>query len=538
MSSPSGPASAPVPPGFPPNAASGLLPNAAFGLLLAAASGWLTAQAWPGADHRALAFVAVAPFLMAARTAASGGQAALVGLVWMMAFAWGINDWFARAVSRYFEIPWAGGVAAFLAVTGLTAAPATMALAVLLRRCGPAAGAAMPLLTAAAWVAGEFFRTRVLGDPWGLLGYSQATRPLWIQVADFGGIYAVGFVVCLVNALIAESLLASASLRPEARDLRRGLLLTAVLPVLALLYGAWRLDSSVPDDRAGPRLDVAVVQGNVDFSRQWQQAMHEPNLERYLALTRQALAGGGIDLVVWPENAVTFYLDLDDQRRRRIADVLAPSATPLVAGGPRVASRRPVDIRNTAFLLSPEGRLETHYDKQRLLPFGEYAPLGMKVRRAHGDDGVREFSPGPGEAGLLDVAGVRLGVVICNEALFPSPAGERVDRGAEVLVALTNDSWVGEDKYAEQAFEKSVLRAVEQGRPLIRASTSGPSALVDPRGRVRARTALGEEAVLRGTVTGRSSRTVYSRSHDALAWLCVLGVVAGTLRRDGGGSEA
>ena len=116
-------------------------------------------------------------------------------------------------------------------------------------------------------------------------------------------------------------------------------------------------------------------------------------------------------------------------------------------------------------------------DKRRLLPFAEYFPwqsAGL-LRREFGR--VREFTPGAPRPPLPTVAG-EAGVIVCNEALFPEPARERVLAGATLLLALTNDSWVGEPAYAEQATAMTIVRAIEQRRPLVRASTAGPSLIV------------------------------------------------------------
>src|SRR5262249_49481331 len=140
-------------------------------------------------------------------------------------------------------------------------------------------------------------------------------------------------------------------------------------------------------------------------------------------------------------------------------------------------------FRNSAFHVGPDGTIRGRYDKQLLLPFAEYFPLGGidLLRRNFGR--VREFVSG-GDATLLDTAAGRVGVVICNEAFFATPAADRVRAGATLLVNLANDSWLAAPKYSEPAFDMVRLRAVEQRRWIVRASTAGPSGLVDPLGRI------------------------------------------------------
>jgi apolipoprotein N-acyltransferase len=118
------------------------------------------------------------------------------------------------------------------------------------------------------------------------------------------------------------------------------------------------------------------------------------------------------------------------------------------------------------------------------------------------------------------------GVVICNEALFPEIVGARVNTGAEVLVNLSNDSWLLDPQFAAQALDATRLRAVEQRRWIVRASTSGPSALIDPHGRVRGATEPFSRATVAGTIAARRSLSVYGRVGDAFALACLVATVA------------
>ncbi|MFN2376703.1 MAG: apolipoprotein N-acyltransferase [Candidatus Binatia bacterium] len=505
----------------------------AVALVLVAASGWLCAQAYPDRGASELAWVALVPFLVVLR-GATPAACAFAGLVWMLVFAWGINDWFPRAVARYLDQPLAVGLLFFLGVTIGSAAPASMLFASLYGRWGRRACALAPAAAAATWVGTEFLRARLLGDPWGLLGYSQASRPAWIQIADLAGVYGVGFVVLLVNAVLAEFLVAAAGTGPRRRVLATGLATLVIVPGLTLAYGDWRLRDFAQVD--GQRtLDVTLVQGNLALEDQWLPSMQKANLDRYLELTREALVDADANLVVWPENAVTFFLQDSPQRRASIAEVLEPSGSMLVAGGPHAVRGPDPVYYNSAYLLGSDGAIRARYDKQRLLPFGEFQPTRVLGLVASRFDVVREFSPGADAATTLDLGGILLGVVICNEAMFPEPASERAAAGVQALLVLTNDSWVGERNFADQALHKAMLRAVEQRRWMARSSTSGPSAIVDAGGRIVARSGHGEAAVLRGRIALLETPTVYAAVGDAFAWLCVAAAGVLAVRRETGG---
>lgn len=502
-------------------------PALGWALLATLASGFLYSQAFPTTAVRPLAWVALVPFLLVVRRA---GARRAVGLGWvlMLALAYGVNDWFPRAVSRYYEQPASIGFAFFLGVTTFTAAPASMAFAWVYQRMARHPSLWLPWIAAAAWVAGELARTRLLGDPWVLFGYSQIGTDRLVQIADLTGVYGISFVLVAVNAAVAE-VIDAAWQRPAAvPPMLASVAGTVVLVAAALLYGTQRLADLDAGGTATPHR-VLLVQGDVDREAQWRSDQHGANLQRYLDLTRRALENGAAEasdglLVVWPENAVTFFLDDEAEYRTAIGAMLEPHGATLVAGGPRSAQHDPAVYHNTAFLLTPDGRIEGWYDKLALLPFAEYFPMSwldfMRRRFAQ----VREFTPGEPSPPLRTTAG-HAGVIICNEALFAAPARHQVRAGAELLLTLANDSWVGETKYAAQAFDMAVLRAVEQRRYLLRASTSGPSAIVEPTGRIQARSGAATAATIAGAVAPRTGLTVYARVGDLFATVCAAGIV-------------
>jgi apolipoprotein N-acyltransferase len=173
------------------------------------------------------------------------------------------------------------------------------------------------------------------------------------------------------------------------------------------------------------------------------------------------------------------------------------------------------------------------YEKRTLVPFLEYFPLDSidLLRREFGK--VREFSKGTRQEPLATPAGAA-GVMICNEAMLGSEAIDRVRHGAEWLVTLTNDSWVGRRQYAEIALAMVRLRAVEVRRWLVRSSTAGPSAMIDPVGRIVDRLPFDTAGYVHADVVPRHGLTLYARIGDAFAWACVLVVAVALVRRGGG----
>src|SRR5213592_1074245 len=502
-----------------------------LGLLLATlVSAVLYGLSFPPAALRPLAWVALVPLLVALRRAITGVAVCLAWL-WTVLAAYAVGDWFPRAVSTYYQQPMAVGLGLFLGVSTFMAAAEYMAFAICYRRLVATSGAALPLLIAAAWVAAEFGRVQLLsGNPWALAGYSQVGMTPLVQVADVTGVYGVTFALLAMNAALAELWLARRARGSERRRVIAAFGSAVGVVAMIVGYGLARLAWPPGSPQTVP---IAVVQGNLDLGAQWRPEFYGENLDVYLRLTYQALREGKPAVVFWPESAMTFFLDEEPLYRKAIARIILPPGVQLVAGGPREAQSSPPVYYNSAFLLSPDGTIVARYDKQRLLPFAEYFPLeGLDLLRRRFAR-VREFTPGVAPPPLPTAAGTA-GVMICNEAMFPQMSAARVRAGASYLVNLANDTWVDDPKFAAIVFDTVALRAVEQRRYLVRASTSGPSGIVDPLGRVTAVTRPDTRRVLRGMALPAASRTVYCEVGDLFAVLCTMTTVLALLLRPAG----
>ncbi len=502
------------------------------GTALALCSALLYTLAFPPFALSALAWVALAPLLVAVGRLAPAAAAA-VGVCWAFVSAFGVTHWLPATIANYYQQPYWLGAALFLGATAVMVAFEYALFAVVAALAQRARYRPRCIVIAAAWVAAEFARAQLLsGNPWAFAGYSQSgsVAPAYagalsvlayapsqvIQVAEWAGVYGVSFVIAVVNAAIAQLIL-----RRSWRGGRSEVAASLAVLVLAIGYGQWRL--SAEPWKAGPTVAIAVVQGNLDLGSQWLPKNYGANLQVYLRLTEQVLENSEAAVVVWPENAMTFFVDDEPLFRDTIARKTTQAGVEILAGAPRYLEGSPRRYFNSAFLLSPGGEVVGHYDKQYLLPFAEYFPFGRSgdLRRSFGR--VREFTPGkPGPT--LPTAAGKAGVVICNEAMFGSVARQRVVAGAEYLVNLSNDSWVADPMFGEQQLSIAAMRAVEQRRYLVRASTSGPSAVVDPTGRVVRRTVPASQAVLSGAIRRSSYRSFYGAHGDVFALAC-LGLV-------------
>lgn len=497
-------------------------------LLSAAAYG----LAFPPLGWHLLAWVTLAPFFLALR-GAGVRRAAVLGTAWGIGAAYSVGTWMPVAVTRYYQQPALVGLAAFVLCAAVTVVPYTVAFALLYRRIAGrqgTLGALEPVLGGAAWTASELWRAlSPAGNPWSLLGYAQVPVLPVVQVADLAGVFGVCFTVATVNVALAGLLAAWRGPVAAWPDARRGAAVAAGVLTFILVYGGLRLRAAPDDPGAVP---IAVVQGDLDLGSQWRPELYGENLAAYLRLTDAALARRPARLVVWPENALSFFLEEERPYRRAIARVLAAHDTELLTGGPRTVrtAQRTPRYLNAAFVLAAHGEISAVYEKQHLVPFAEYFPLPALdvLRRRFGR--VREFSVGERQDPLPTAAGAA-GILICNEALYGDVAADRVRRGATLLVNLTNDGWVGEESYAAIVYAMSRLRAVETRRWLVRSSTSGPSAVIDPYGRVTAEAALDRQVVLDASVTPRDGVTPYTRFGDVFGWACSLAAVGAAVRR-------
>jgi len=307
----------------------------------------------------------------------------------------------------------------------------------------------------------------------------------------------------------------------------------------ASIWGSVRLRSS-PLTSAGEPVRVAVIQGNI--LQEDKNAAYSGNAEvadliaqRYLDMTRQAL-GAGATFVMWPESSTPFYFERDLLRGGAIRRLAHEANATLLIGSDQVEQMKassdtdkPQEFYyNAAFLVKPDGQVRAVYRKMHLVPFGEYVPLSsLLFFVAPIVEAVSAFTPGQDPV-LLPVGGHKVSTAICYEVIFPNLINRFVRDGSELLTTITNDAWYGRSSAAYQHWDQASMRAIEQGRYLARAANTGISGFVDPYGRVMEKTELFTRNIVLGDLRFITSRTIYSRLGDLVAWLS-LAVVAAAL---------
>ncbi|HZH29188.1 MAG TPA: apolipoprotein N-acyltransferase [Pyrinomonadaceae bacterium] len=508
---------------------------------LAVFSAFLLTLSFPDFDLWPLAWVGLVPLLVAVALVERARQAFVLGWLAGALFFYGSCWWLTHSMIHYGGLPRPLAYALLIPVVvivGLFPATFALALAHLCARRGVYALVAAPPL----WAASEWARLGATGQLWNAIGYSQAFHPDIIQTATWGGVYAVGFLLVAVNAAVALLLL--------RRNVRSFSLATLMLIAVGSVFPLTELlNSTGVDFRRSEPLPYTVVVGvqpnvSVNFGRSPEEtatlvnrhltmsadAFRAWEREAETAARREAEQSGQAGytaarpnpprLVVWPESPMNFAYANDAEfqmlvgqfARAERTSVIFNSLEPAPAGG----------AYNSAVLVNEAGRLVAQYDKIRLLPFGEYVPLPRWFPPAWLVSGiVGDFTPGANYTLLPIGEGTQAGVFICFESAFPSIARQFADAGADVLINISNDGYLGQTPVLRQHLANAVLRAVENRRRVLRVTNTGISADISPRGEVSDATGSFQPATRTWAVTpSTGGKTFYTRHGDLFVALC------------------
>ncbi len=406
-----------------------------------------------------------------------------------------------------------GPVAAVVATSVLIALFALIPLAALglgwlvgRRHQGVGAALSLPL----AWVAVEWVRSWLLtGATWLSVGYSQIDTPLahWAPVF---GIYGPGLAVVLIAGAIAWWLTRLVSAR----------VLLPLTLIGVLVGGGMALDRGWTRVSGEP-VSVALIQGNIDQARKWDPAASGEILAEYIGMTRSQY---GREVIVWPETALPVFYHQAQEWMQALAEEAAAAGSTLVMGAP---------VRNAEGAFNAvvvPGEPEQFYYKRHLVPFGEYVPFREVAGGLLNFVGtpLGDFDAGT-SARPLSVAGHAVAMSICYEVTFGAELLDALP-AAELLLNVSNDAWFGRSAAPWQHLQMARMRALETGRPMLRATNTGATAIIDAKGQLIAQTPLFERTVLVGDVQPHTGVTPYQRWGDwpmavlSLAGLVLLGL--------------
>ncbi|WP_051205963.1 apolipoprotein N-acyltransferase [Oceanospirillum maris] len=361
----------------------------------------------------------------------------------------------------------------------------------------------------ALWVLFEWLRSWLLtGFPWLYVGNSLVDSPIsaWLPV---GGVYLGSFLLVMTGSLLFQLIQKKLKLR------------TFIAWFVFIFAGGHLLNSiqwTLPSTH-GP-IDVALVQGNVDQNEKWQSKHRQRFLQLYHNLSLDIQSSG---LVIWPETAVPLlYRYSDSYFDSVMADL--PKGTALITGIPQQAN--PDSDQQPQFYNSimVKGAGEGLYQKQKLVPFGEYVPLESFLRGAISffNLPMSNFIAGSEDQPLLIAKGLKIAPFICYEVVYPEFVRQQA-KESDLMVTISNDSWFGHSVGPLQHLQMAQVRAAENGRYMLRGTNNGVTAIIDPKGRIQVSAPQFEEAIVRGEVHAMLGHTLFTKlGSTPILMLCAL----------------
>lgn len=464
--------------------AAGVLAFAPFGLF------WLAPPVWLG-------------LLLLLRRAANVRQAALLGFAFGLGFFLCGVSWVYVSLSVFGGMPWwLAGFAAFLFCTGLALFPTLAAAA--FKRWQPAADWRQALFFAALFAGGDWLRGWLFtGFPWLAAGYAQTPPSPLAGFAPLIGVHGLSLLAVLSGALLLCRW--------------RGALVVGA--VLLAGFGLRQVAWTTPD---GEPITVALIQGNVP-----QEMKFRPEtLVHTLNLYYELVAAHPAQLTLLPETAIPIFFE-----QLPPAYVEALKASVASHGGDLILGTLTGDgarYWNSALSL---GRSPSQiYSKTHLVPFGETIPPGFSWFMQLATIPMSSFERGPERQPPLEAAGRRVAVNICYEDAF----GEEIITAlpqAGILANLSNTAWFGRSLAQPQHLQIARLRALESGRPMLRATNTGMTAIIAPNGAVVAQLPPFTQGVLQAEVTAYQGLTPYARFGNGPALALMLLLLAAAIRR-------
>ncbi|HEX8168987.1 MAG TPA: apolipoprotein N-acyltransferase [Thermoanaerobaculia bacterium] len=487
------------------------------GLALSILSGVLFALSFPDYAVGWLSFLALAPLLIAVVRARTSRGAFLYGWLaqttaWLM-----MVPWVVRVMSHYGGLPYAVGVALLIAMSLFLGLYGGL-FAFLVSRFRLGARFLPWLLVPLAWAAVEYARTYLLtGFPWNLIAVSLVDYAPMIQIDRAIGPYFTGAMIVFVSTVAAWWL----TQRPP--QIAR-IFVGGSLGILLLVWWGTGLVASklLARPNGAQPVTAALLQPNISQEMRWSESNVLQIYQRMISMTVDA-AKHGARVVIWPESTVPLSYTETEFYRQSIEELSRQYDIDIILGSVATDPRQPSRLWNSAFLAS-SGKTIGHYDKIRLVPFGEYVPLREMLffakKLVHA---VGEFAFGTNDWPL----GGKLayGPAICYEIVYPQITRAQVRHGAVVLVTITNDAWYDGTAAPAQHLWQARLRAIEDDRYLLRAATTGISAFIDPTGRMLQSLPMGREGIIYARFQPRTTITPYVRFGDWFAWLSVIVVL-------------
>lgn len=483
-------------------------------IFFASISGVMLFLSFPRYGSGYLAWVALVPLFWALKDIRQLRYGLLLGFITGIISHIGLIYWIVYVVVNYGHLPiYLGIIIMLLLAAYLSLYTAVFAAGIVLSRGKFALYCIAPVL----WVCLEYGKSYLLtGFPWENLGYSQYLNRYIIQSADIFGVYGLSFIIVLVNITLFEVVFN----KTKRVFLPAGVAVLVVACVI--IYGIGRLTQIDNILKELPDKEISLIQGNIDQSIKWNERFQKSTVNIYEQLSLQnTKTDEGI--IVWPETALPFNYQDANEFRKQVTEIPLKTKRWFIFGSTSYEkSKGDINFFNSAYLLTPAGEIKSKYNKVHLVPYGEYVPLRNVfpfVKKL--TEGMGDFTAGAGYY-PLDIDNKKVGILICYEGILPEAARIYKNRGAELLVNITNDAWFGATSAPFQHFSMTIFRAVENRLYLARAANTGISAVINPKGEIVDRTDIFKQSVLKSHIKYSQIKTIYAKFGDILVYICFI----------------
>lgn len=377
----------------------------------------------------------------------------------------------------------------------------------------------LPPLMASLWVLAEWWQNfGWWGVPWGRLPLGQINFTLLLRSASLFGSYFITFVIVAVNFFLALAII--------KQGIRRMAIISAAsLFVINLALG---IGVTLSYKEGGETYKAAAIQGNISSTEKWNGKTSQV-LKIYKGLTEEA-ASEGAEIVVWPETAIPVVLAERQDYYDAITAIARENDITLIISL-FTRDEETGQLRNSILEINSKGEVnEDVYSKQRLVPFGEFVPMRDFVSAIFpplADINMLSEDLSPGEESIvIDGEKGKIGCAVCFDSIYEKVVWDSVNNGAELIAVSTNDSWFSDSAALSMHNAQSRLRAIENGRYVIRAANTGISSVIDPLGNVDANLGAMERGYIISDVKIRNDTTLYSVIGNVVVYACIVFVIA------------
>ena len=380
-----------------------------------------------------------------------------------------------------------------------------------------------PICCASLWTVFEWLQTQTwLGVPWGRLAITQYEALPAIQSASLFGSLFVSFLIALVNALFASALVALKG---------TGRLTKQALAAVIILFGNYAFGIAALELKKdeGEPVRVALIQGNIASGDKWKDGSLEKTAELYVSLSEQASEEYSPDIIVWPETVINTVLTSGGRYSEMISELAVSTGAVILTGAydSELSEAGEKLVYNSVVTFLPDGTVsDTVYHKRHLVPFGEYLPMSELISvlvPALAEMNLFDSDLTPGDSAEIIKTDIgNIGALVCFDSIYETLALDSTRSGAELIALVTNDSWYRDSAAAYQHNAHAVLRAVENGRYIMRAANTGVSSVIAPTGEIKERLGALLTGYVKGEVYFSSHRTLYSYVGNVIVVMSML----------------